>query len=209
MTYVLQSREDWEPTHRSYKFLARNDSIAVENAIFRLVDYLLFDRHLQDGSKFHYHYDSLKLVNVTKDILVRVPARRIRPWILGDDKVQLYRLNNIEIDWHMFTDTIPYFNYSMTVELNDPYEEKDFKFIAKNDSVAANIAIDTVAYYISQEWYRTNRPIDYINVNNNFTKNSVPTVNYYYALYRIVYSPYCRKLNFKRYHIGLRGLTDW
>ena len=81
------------------------------------------------------------------------------------------------------------------------------RFIAGNDFDAANIAIDTVAYYISHNWYYANRSIDDILLINNFTMEFVHT-NDWNVRNRITHSPHCEGLNFKRYSIEYRGLLD-
>ena len=43
LTYEIQKNKNWEPSLRSYKFLARNDSIAAEEAVDWLVYQFIFD----------------------------------------------------------------------------------------------------------------------------------------------------------------------
>lgn len=206
-SYKLQKRNDWEPRTRIYKFVARNDSIAAEKAVNKLmIDFEVDDMTLEE-SKYRYQYKHLKLMNVTQDTLVRVPVKFIRKTFLTDWGQENYNFNERDVDWLMFTDTIPYFNYDMSVWLDNPYQEKHLRFIAGNDFDAANIAIDTVAYYISHNWYYANRSIDDILLINNFTMEFVHT-NDWNVRYRITRSPHCEGLNLNRYSIEYRGLID-
>ena len=147
-SYKLQKHKDWEPYTRTYKFVARNDSIAAEKAINRLMIEFDVDEMTAQNSKYRYQYKNLRLMNVTQDTLVRVPVKLIRDTFLTDWAQENYNFNERDVDWLTFTDTIPYFNYDMSVWLDNPYQEKHLRFIADNDYDAANIAIDTVAYYI-------------------------------------------------------------
>lgn len=207
MSYKLQKRKDWEPRIRTYKFVARNDSIAAEKAVNELmIDFEVDNMNLEE-SKYRYQYKNLRLTNVTQDTLVRVPVKLIRKTFLVDWALEIYKFNERYVDWLMFTDTIPYYNYDMSVWLDNPYQEKHMRFIAGNDFDAANIAIDTVAYYISHNWYYANRSIDDILLINNFTMEFVHT-NDWNVRNRITHSPHCEGLNFKRYSIEYRGLLD-
>jgi len=206
-SYKLQKRKDWEPRMRTYKFVAQNDSVAAEKAVNRLMIEFEVDNEDLDESKYRYQYKHLRLDNVTKDRSIRVPVRLIRETFLADWALEIYRFNERDVDWLMFTDTIPYYNYDMSVWLENPYEEKHLRFIADNDYEAINIALDTVAYYISQYWYYANRPIDDILVINNFTLNFVHTWETNVP-YRISRSPYCEGLNLRRYSVSYRGLID-
>lgn len=206
-SYKLQKRKDWEPRIRTSKFVARNDSIAAEKAVNKLmVDFELDNMDLEE-SKYRYQYKNLRLMNVTQDTLVRVPVKLIRKTFLADWALEIYKFNERDVDWLMFTDTIPYFNYDMSVWLDNPYQEKHLRFIAGNDFDAANIAIDTVAYYISHNWYYANRSIDDILLINNFTMEFVHT-NDWNVRYRITRSPHCEGLNLNRYSIEYRGIID-
>lgn len=206
-SYKLQKSKDWEPRFHTSKFVARNDSIAAEKAVNELmIDFELDNMDLEE-SKYRYQYKHLKLMNVTQDTLVRVPVKLIRKTFLADWALEIYKFNERDVDWLMFTDTIPYYNYDMSVWLDNPYQEKHLRFIAGNDFDAANIAIDTVAYYISHNWYYANRSIDDILLINNFTMEFVHT-NDWNVRNRITHSPHCEGLNFKRYSIEYRGLLD-
>lgn len=207
MSYKLQKRKDWEPRIRTYKFVARNDSIAAEKAVNKLmIDFELDNMDLEE-SKYRYQYKNLRLTNVTQDKLVRVPVKLIRKTFLADWALEIYKFNERDVDWLMFTDSIPYYNYDMSVWLDNPYQEKHLRFFAGNDFDAANIAIDTVAYYISHNWYYANRSIDDILLINNLTMEFVHT-NDWNVRYRITSSPHCEGLNLKRYSIEYRGLLD-
>lgn len=146
-------------------------------------------------------------MNLIQNTLVRVPVKLIRKTFLADWALEISKFNERDVDWLMFTDTIPYYNYDMSVWLDNPYQEKHLRFIAINDFDAANIAIDTVAYYISHNWYYANRSIDDILLINNFTMEFVHT-NDWNVRYRITRSPHCEGLNFKRYSIEYRGQLD-
>ena len=207
MSYTIQKRKDWEPRTRIYKFVARNDSIAAEKAVNRLMIEFEVDNMDLDESKYRYQYKHLRLKNVTKDRSIRVPVRLIRKTFLEDWALEIYRFNERDVDWLMFTDTIPYFNYDMSVWLDNPYQEKHLRFIANNDFDAANIAIDTLAYYISHNWYYANRPINDILVINNFTMEFVRS-NAWNAWYRLTSSPYCEGVDFNRYSVKIIGLVD-
>lgn len=167
----------------------------------------IYDNTELEKSKYRYQYKQLKLNNVTKDSLIRVPVNLIRKTFLEKRSIEYYKLDERDVDWLMFTDTIPYYNYDMSVWLDNPYEEKHLRFIADNDYVAANVAIDTVAYYISHIWYYTNRSIDDILVVNNFTMDFVRSYDWN-VRNRIINSPYCNGLDFRRYSIKYRGLID-
>ena len=206
-SYKLQKHKDWEPRLRTYKFVARNDSVAAEKAVDRLMIEFELDNMDLDESKYRYQYKHLRLKNVTKDRSIRVPVKLIRKTFLEDWALEIYRFNERDVDWLMFTDTIPYFNYDMSVWLDNPYQEKHLRFIADNDFEAANIAIDTAAYYISHNWYYANRPIDDILVINNFTMEFVRS-NAWNAWYRLTSSPYCEGVDFNRYSVRIRGLVD-
>ena len=206
-SYKLQKRKDWEPRMRTYKFVARNDSIAAEKAVNRLMIEFELDNMDLDESKYRFQYKHLRLKNVTKDKSIRVPVKLIRKTFLEDWALEIYRFNERDVDWLMFTDTIPYFNYDMSVWLDNPYQEKHLRFIADNDFEAANIAIDTVAYYISHNWYYANRPVNDILVINNLTMEFVHS-NAWNAWYRLTSSPYCKGLDFNRYSVRIRGLVD-
>ena len=206
-SYKLQKRKSWEPRLRTYKFVARNDSVAAEKAVNRLMIEFELDNMDLDESDYRYQYKHLRLKNVTKDRSIRVPVRLIRKTFLEDWALEIYRFNERDVDWLMFTDTIPYFNYDMSVWLDNPYQEKHLRFIADNDFDAANIAIDTAAYYISHNWYYANRPIDDILVINNFTMEFVRS-NAWNAWYRLTSSPYCEGVDFNRYSVRIRGLVD-
>lgn len=206
-SYKLQKRKDWEPRMRTYKFVARNDSVAAEKAVDRLMIEFELDNMDLEESKYRFQYKHLRLDNKTNDAHIRVPVSLIRKTFLGGYFEKYAKLNERDVDWLMFTDTIPYYNYDMSVWLDNPYQEKHLRFIAGNDFDAANIAIDTVAYYISHNWYYANRSIDDILLINNFTMEFVHT-NDWNVRYRITHSPHCEGLNFKRYSIGYRGLID-
>ncbi|MBO7347893.1 MAG: hypothetical protein J6U46_05530 [Bacteroidaceae bacterium] len=207
LTYEIQKNKNWEPSLRSYKFLARNDSIAAEEAVDWLVYQFIFDNPELEKSKYRYQYKHLRLDNKTKDAHVRVPVSLVRNTLLKGHSSKYAKFDERDVDWLMFTDTIPYFNYDMSVWLDNPYEERRLRFIADNDYEAVNIAIDTVAYYISRNWYYANRPIDDILVINNFTLNFVHTWESN-VHYRIANSPYCEGLNLRRYSVRYRGLID-
>lgn len=207
MSYKIKKHKDWEPRTRTYKFVAQNDSVAAEKAVNRLMIDFEVDNMDLDKSKYRYQYKHLKLNNVTKDRSIRVPVRLIRETFLEDWAREIYKFNERDVDWLMFTDTIPYFNYDMSVWLENPYEERRLRFIADNDYEAVNIAIDTIAYYISRYWYYANRPIDDILVINNFTMNFVHTWESNVS-YRISRSPYCEGLNLRRYSVRYRGLIN-
>lgn len=207
LTYELQRSKHGDPYPRSYQFVAQDDAIAADKAIEALSISFSIDNPQLDKSKYRYQYKHLRLKNLTKDKDIRVPVNLIRNRFLGEWGREHYRFNERDIDWLMFTDTIPYFNYDMSVWLDNPYQEKHLRFIADNDFVAANIAIDTVAYYISHNWYYANRPINDILVINNFTMEFVHT-NDWNVRYRITHSPHCEGLNFRRYSVGYRGLVD-
>lgn len=206
-SYKLQKRKDWEPRMRTYKFVARNDSVAAEKAVERLMIEFELDNMDLEESKYRFQYKHLRLDNKTKDTHIRVPVSLIRKTFLEGYFEKYAKLNERDVDWLMFTDTIPYFNYDMSVWLDNPYQEKHLRFIAGNDFDAANIAIDTVAYYISHNWYYANRSIDDILLINNFTMEFVHT-NDWNVRNRITHSPHCEGLNFKRYSIEYRGLLD-
>ena len=205
--YEKQIHPDLDPSTRIHKFVARNDSIAAEKAVEWLSISFSVDNSQLDESKYRYKYKHLRLKNVTKDKLVHVPVSLIRSTFLEGYGLKIGRFDERDVDWLMFTDTIPYFNYDMSVWLENPYEEKHLRFIADNDYEAVNIALDTVAYYISQYWYYANRPIDDILVINNFTLNFVHTWESNVP-YRIANSPYCKGLNLRRYSVRYRGLID-
>ena len=206
-SYKLQKRKDWEPRMRPYKFVARNDSVAAEKAVERLMIEFELDNMDLEESKYRFQYKHLRLDNKTKDTHIRVPVSLIRKTFLEGYFEKYAKLNERDVDWLMFTDTIPYFNYDMSVWLDNPYQEKHLRFIAGNDFDAANIAIDTVAYYISHNWYYANRSIDDILLMNNFTMDFVRTSDWN-VKYRITQSPHCEGLNFNRYSIRYRGLVD-
>lgn len=206
-SYKLQKRKDWEPRMRTYKFVARNDSVAAEKAVERLMIEFELDNMDLEESKYRFQYKHLRLDNKTKDTHIRVPVSLIRKTFLEGYFEKYAKLNERDVDWLMFTDTIPYFNYDMSVWLDNPYQEKHLRFIAGNDFDAANIAIDTVAYYISHNWYYANRSIDDILLMNNFTMDFVRTSDWN-VKYRITQSPHCEGLNFNRYSIRYRGLVD-
>ena len=207
LTYEIQKNKNWKPSLRSYKFLARNDSIAAEEAVDWLVYQFIFDNPDLEKSKYRYQYKHLRLDNKTKDALVRVPVNLVRKTFLEGNSSKYAKFDERDVDWLMFTDTIPYFNYDMSVWLENPYEEKRLRFIADNDYEAVNIALDTVAYYISHNWYYANRPIDDILLINNFTLNFVHTWESNVP-YRISRSPYCEGLDLRRYSVRYRGLVD-
>ena len=206
-SYKLQKRKDWEPRMRTYKFVARNDSVAAEKAVERLMIEFELDNMDLEESKYRFQYKHLRLDNKTKDTHIRVPVSLIRKTFLEGYFEKYAKLNERDVDWLMFTDTIPYFNYDMSVWLDNPYQEKHLRFIAGNDFDAANIAIDTVAYYISHNWYYANRSIDDILLINNFTMEFVHT-NDWNVRYRITRFPHCEGLNLNRYSIEYRGLID-
>lgn len=206
-SYKLQKRKDWEPRMSTYKFVARNDSVAAEKAVERLMIEFELDNMDLEESKYRFQYKHLRLDNKTKDTHIRVPVSLIRKTFLEGYFEKYAKLNERDVDWLMFTDTIPYFNYDMSVWLDNPYQEKHLRFIAGNDFDAANIAIDTVAYYISHNWYYANRSIDDILLMNNFTMDFVRTSDWN-VKYRITQSPHCEGLNFNRYSIRYRGLVD-
>ena len=206
-SYKLQKRKDWEPRMRTYKFVARNDSVAAEKAVERLMIEFELDNMDLEESKYRFQYKHLRLDNKTKDTHIRVPVSLIRKTFLEGYFEKYAKLNERDVDWLMFTDTIPYFNYDMSVWLDNPYQEKHLRFIAGNDFDAANIAIDTVAYNISHNWYYANRSIDDILLMNNFTMDFVRTSDWN-VKYRITQSPHCEGLNFNRYSIRYRGLVD-
>ena len=66
-SYKLQKHKDWEPRLRTYKFVARNDSVAAEKAVDRLMIEFELDNMDLDESKYRYQYKHLRLKNVTKD----------------------------------------------------------------------------------------------------------------------------------------------
>lgn len=206
-SYKLQKHKDWEPYTRTYKFVARNDSIATEEAVDWLVYQFIFDNPELEKSKYRYQYKYLRLDNKAKDTHVRVPVSLVRKTFLEGHSSKYAKFDERDVDWLTFTDTIPYFNYDMSVWLDNPYQEKHLRFIADNDYDAANIAIDTVAYYISHNWYYANRPINDILVINNFTMEFVHT-NDWNVRHRITHSPHSEGLNLNRYSIEYRGLID-
>lgn len=207
LTYEIQKRKGWEPYSRNYKFVARNDSIASEKAVEWLLYQFIFDNPELEKSEYRYQYKHLRLDNITKDAHVRVPVSLIRKTFLEGYSKKYAKFDERDVDWLMFTDTIPYFNYDISVWLENPYEEKHLRFIADNDYEAVNIALDTVAYYISHNWYYANRSIDDILLINNFTMNFVHTWESNVP-YRISRSPYCEGLNLRRYSVRYRGLID-
>ena len=207
LTYEIQKRKDWEPFSRSHKFVARNDFVAAEKAVEWLLYQFIFDNADLEKSRYRFQYKHLRLDNKTKDTHVHVPVSLVRKTFLEGHSSKYAKFNERDVDWLMFTDTIPYFNYDLSVWLENPYEERRLRFIADNDYEAVNIAIDTVAYYISHNWYYTNRPIDDILVINNFTMNFLHTWESNVP-YRISRSPYCEGLNLRRYSIRYRGLID-
>lgn len=207
MSYKIQKHKDLEPRTRIYKFVARNDSIAAEKAVNELMIEFEIDNMDLEESKYRFQYKNLRLTNMTQDTLVRVPVGLIRKIFLSDWALDIYKFTERDVDWLMFTDTIPYFNYDMSVWLDNPYQEKHLRFIANNDFDAANIAIDTVAYYISHNWCYANRPINDILVINNFTMEFVRS-NAWNAWYRLTSSPYCKGVDFNRYSVRIRGLVD-
>lgn len=209
MSYKIQKRKDWEPRIRTYKFVARNDSVAAEKAVNWLMIEFEVDNIDLDESKYRYQYTNLRLENVTKDRSIRVPVRLIRKTFLEDWALEIYRFNERDVDWLMFTDTIPYINYDMSVWLDNPYEERRIRFIADNDFEAVNMAIDTVAYYISHIWYHTHRPICDILIINNLTYEFVHSTSWRIRNL-LTNSPYCENVNFRSYDIRYRGLLeDW
>ena len=205
MTYELQRSKDGESCPQSYKFVARNDSVAAEKAVERLAVVFEIDNLSLEESEYRYQYKHLKLKNVTQDSLVRVPVSLIRKTFLADWALDIYKFNERDVDWLMFADTIPYFNYDMSIWLDNPFEEKHLRFIADNDYEAANLAIDTVAYYISNNWYYTNRSIDDIMVINNLTLEFVHSFDWN-IWHRLTSSPYCEGIDLNRYPIKYRGL---
>lgn len=208
-TYELsRSENDDAPSHRHHKFMARNDSVAAEEAVFMLTSDFIMDNRSLKESKYIYHYDNLRLDNVTKDTKVRVPVKLVREILLDKGAAEVYKLNERVVDWTMFTDKIPYWNYSMTIYLDNPYEEKDLRFIASSDYAASEKAIDTVAYYISKYWYYTKRPVDDILVVNSRTMNFVYALSDNYVWHRIAGSPYCKGINLNSYPISYRGLLN-
>lgn len=207
MSYKIQKHKDLEPRTRIYKFVARNDSIAAEKAVNELMIEFEIDNMDLEKSKYRFQYKNLRLTNMTQDTLVRVPVGLIRKIFLSDWALDIYKFTERDVDWLMFTDTIPYFNYDMSVWLDNPYQEKHLRFIANNDFDAANIAIDTVAYYISHNWCYANRPINDILVINNFTMEFVRS-NAWNAWYRLTSSPYCKGVDFNIYSVRIRGLVD-
>ena len=95
----------------------------------------------------------------------------------------------------------------MSIWLENPYQEKRLRFIADNDYQASKIAIDTVAYYIGNNWYYSNRPVDDILLVNTFTMDFVHSDGWF-VNYRLTNSPYCKDVNFRRYPVRYRGLLD-
>lgn len=207
-TYKLQTRKDWNPYTRAYKFTARNDSDAAQKAIIMLAMNFDMDNNTMEDSKYRYHYNDLRLDNLTKKALVRVPVRFIRDFFLEKNALKTWKIDEREVDWHMFSDSVPYYNYSMTVYLGNPYEEQDLRFISQSDYTAANKAIDTLAYCILHYWYQQNRPIEDVLVVNNTTLDFVHSLNNWYLGNRITNSQYCKGLNLRKYRISYRGLID-
>lgn len=210
MTYELSRSENDDATsHRHHKFMARNDSVAAEEAVFMLMSDFTMDNQSLEESKYIYHYDNLRLDNVTKDTNVRVPVKLVRNILLLDDKAaETYKLNERVVDWITFTDEIPYWNYYMNIYLDNPYEEKDLRFIANSDYAASEKAIDTLAYYISKNWYYAKRPVDDVLVVNSLTMDFVHALSDNYVWLRITNSPYCKGLNLDSYPIRYRGLLN-
>lgn len=95
-----------------------------------MIDFELDDMDLEE-SKYRYQYKNLRLTNVTQDTLVRVPVKLIRKTYLADWALEIYKFNERDVDWLMFTDTIPYYNYDMSVWLDNPYQEKHMWLIDK------------------------------------------------------------------------------
>lgn len=87
-----------------------------------MIDFELDDMDLEE-SKYRYQYKNLRLTKVTQDTLVRVPVKLIRKTFLADWALEIYKFNERDVDWLMFTDTIPYYNYDMFVWLDNPYQE--------------------------------------------------------------------------------------
>ena len=53
-SYKLQKRKDWEPRMRTYKFVARNDSVAAEKAVERLMIEFELDNMDLEESKYRF-----------------------------------------------------------------------------------------------------------------------------------------------------------
>lgn len=207
LTYELKRSPDSDAKSYKHAFVAKNDSIAAEKAVDWLMISFDTDNYLLSESKYIYHYNHLRLNNVTKDTLVRVPAALIKERCLVDYALETSRFDMREVDWLMFADHMPFFTYSMTVWLDNPYEDKHLRFIADNDYDAVNKAVDTLAYYISNRWYYENRPIDDVLIANTLTLEFVRS-NAWLAWNRLRSHPYCEGINFNRYSVRIRGLVE-
>ena len=205
--YEKQVYPDSDPWTRTHKFVAKNDSVASEEAVVWLLHQFIFDNPELEKSKYRYQYKNLRLDNVTKNTPVRVPASLIRKTFLEGSSNKYSKFEDRDVDWLLFAQQIPFFTYEMSVWLDNPYEEERIRFIAENDYEAANKAVDTVAYYISCNWYYTNRPIDDILVVNCYTLDFVRSTNWN-VWSRLIHSAYCQGLNFNRYSVRYRGLID-
>ncbi|MCK8621730.1 hypothetical protein [Prevotella sp. E13-27] len=209
--YVLQyekkTNPNYDPWKRTYKFVAKNDSVAAEKAVEWLLYQFIFDNPELEKSKYRYQYDNLRLDNVTKDKLVRVPAALIRKTFLEDSSSKYSKFDIRDVDWLMFADKMPFYTYDMTIWLDNPYEDKHLRIIADNDYDAANNAIDTLAYYIGNRWYYENRPVDDVLVANTLTLEFVRS-NAWLAWNRLRSHPYCEGINFNRYSVRIRGLVE-
>lgn len=206
LTYELKRSPDSDARSYKHEFIAKNDSIAAEKAVDWLMICFEVDNDRLRESKYIYHYNNLRLDNVTKDKLVRVSATLIKERFLADYAIESSRFDMRDVDWRMFADHMPFFIYSMTVWLDNPYEDKHLRFIADNDYAAANKAVDTLAYYIANRWY-ANRHVDDVLVVNTYTLEFLRS-NAWNVWYRLTSSPYCEGINFKRYSVRYRGLID-
>ena len=70
-----------------------------------MIDFEADNMDLED-SKYRYQYKHLRLDNVTKDRLIRVPVGLVRKTFLADWALKIYRFNERDVDWLLFTDTI-------------------------------------------------------------------------------------------------------
>ena len=208
--YVLQYEKITNPRYdswkKTYKFVAINDSVAAEKAVEWLLNQFIIDNPQLEKSKYRYKYDNLRLDNITKDKSVRVPTALIKRTFLEENSSIYSKFDLRDVDWLMFAEKMPFYTYDMSIWLDSPYEEICLRFIADNDYDAANKAVDTLAYYIANRWYYSNRPVDDVLVLNNYTLEFVRS-NAWYAWYRLTTHPYCEGVNFHRYPIRIVGFV--
>lgn len=207
LKYEKKINPEYDPRERTYKFVAKNDSVAAEKAVEWLKYQFIFDNPELEKSEYRYQYNNLRLENVTKDNLVRVPATLIRKTFLEGISSEYSKFDMRDVDWMMFADKMPFNTYDMAIWLNNPYEDKHLIIVADNDYDAANKAIDTLAYFIGKRWYYENRPIDDVLVANNLTLEFVRS-NARLVWNRLKSHPYCNGINFNRYSVRIRGMME-